>query len=74
MWKYRMVSKSKETCKKYFMKHEKKNCSFNLKNSEDWTDHLWLEASDQTILEIKILKLNLGCQSYNLSLICFNLL
>ena len=49
---------------------------FQLKKlwSEDWTDHLWQEASDQTILEIKILKLNLGCQSYNLILICFNLL
>ena len=58
------------------MKHERKNCSFNLKNSDLRTELIIFDKKhrDQTILEIKILKLNLGCQSYNLILICFNLL
>ena len=52
-----MVSKSKKTGKNKVF-HEAREQELQFQFNKLWTDYLWLEASDQTILEIKILKPN----------------
>ena len=43
---------------------KKRQNKLQIKLNKLWTDPLWLEAPVETILEIRILKPNLGCPSY----------